>query len=264
MTARLIIFAAVLLVAATTSFAQSTTASAQQALKDQGFYYGEVTGTKDADTTAAIRRYQIRNGLQVTGDLNAETLKSLGLKGAASSTPAPSRSTPPPATAKPEAADEDTSDLRDDSSDSQQAPLSQDQTVRPPPTGPGYAPAPGYGVEPRADVPIVADEFAGTPYETAPPEVQRQIVAGAQAFLARRGYYRSGVDGLYGPGTEFALRAYQTRFGLDASGRLDMETLAAFGLLPEQQGRGLRGPRRRILRGPPVLVPPGERIYIPR
>src|SRR5437870_12033533 len=51
----------------------------QQALKDQGFYYGEITGTKDADTTAAIRRYQIRNGLQITGDLNDETLKSLGV-----------------------------------------------------------------------------------------------------------------------------------------------------------------------------------------
>src|SRR5713101_2956791 len=47
----------------------------QQALKDQGFYYGEITGTKDADTTAAIRRYQIRNGLQITGDLNEETVK---------------------------------------------------------------------------------------------------------------------------------------------------------------------------------------------
>src|SRR2546423_15387347 len=51
----------------------------QQALKDQGFYYGEVSGQKDADTTAAIRRYQIRNGLQITGDLNDETLKSLGV-----------------------------------------------------------------------------------------------------------------------------------------------------------------------------------------
>jgi len=59
--------------------ADNLTQNVQQALKDEGFYYGEVTGTKDADTTAAIRRYQIRNGLQITGEINDETLKSLGV-----------------------------------------------------------------------------------------------------------------------------------------------------------------------------------------
>src|SRR6476660_977075 len=49
--------------------------SLPQTLKDQGFYYGAVTGDKNAETTAAIRRYQIRNGLQVTGEINEETLR---------------------------------------------------------------------------------------------------------------------------------------------------------------------------------------------
>src|SRR6266513_5564338 len=72
--------AVVVLVAALVAGARAdqVVQNVQQALKDQGFYYGEVTGEKDADTTAAIRRYQIRNGLQITGDLNDETLKSLG------------------------------------------------------------------------------------------------------------------------------------------------------------------------------------------
>src|SRR5947207_2281640 len=48
--------------------ADQTVQSVQQALKDQGFYYGNVTGDKSAETTAAVRRYQIRNGLKVTGD----------------------------------------------------------------------------------------------------------------------------------------------------------------------------------------------------
>src|SRR5881275_3334121 len=70
----------------------------QQALKDQGFYYGEITGAKDADTTAAIRRYQIRNGLQVTGELNDETNTALrsppknNTVAVASATPMPTRS----------------------------------------------------------------------------------------------------------------------------------------------------------------------------
>ena len=48
--------------------------SLQQTLKDRGFYYGAVTGDKSAETTAAIRRYQIRNGLKVTGDIAKTTL----------------------------------------------------------------------------------------------------------------------------------------------------------------------------------------------
>src|SRR5881396_2325420 len=72
--------------------ADQTVQSVQQALKDQGFYYGNVTGDKSAETASAIRRYQIRNGLQVTGQINPETLKSLNLssgsKLASSSQPA--------------------------------------------------------------------------------------------------------------------------------------------------------------------------------
>src|SRR5437763_14278045 len=59
--------------------ADQTIQSVQQALTDQGFYYGNVTGEKSAETTAAIRRYQIRNGLQVTGEINSETLRSLNV-----------------------------------------------------------------------------------------------------------------------------------------------------------------------------------------
>src|SRR3954467_7814046 len=72
------------------AWADEKIASVQQTLKDQGFYYGEINGQKDADTTAAIRRFQIRSGLQITGDINEETLKSLH---------SPPASTPPPASA---------------------------------------------------------------------------------------------------------------------------------------------------------------------
>src|SRR5881392_4480064 len=59
--------------------ADQTIQSVQQALTDQGFYYGNVTREKSAETTAAIRRYEIRNGLQVTGEINPETLQSLNV-----------------------------------------------------------------------------------------------------------------------------------------------------------------------------------------
>ena len=68
--------------------ADQTIESAQQMLKDQGFYYGEITGEKNSDTTAAIRRYQIRNGLQITGELDDATLRSLHSSAATSPQPA--------------------------------------------------------------------------------------------------------------------------------------------------------------------------------
>src|SRR5436190_10268566 len=66
----------------------------QQALKDQGFYYGEVSGEMNANLAAAIRRYQIRNGLQVSGELNAETLQSLGIDSSGAARPATKAASP--------------------------------------------------------------------------------------------------------------------------------------------------------------------------
>src|SRR5215470_3266124 len=72
--------------------------SVQQALKDEGFYYGEINGDMNANLTAAIRRYQIRNGLQVSGELNDETLRSLGIKSSVSSRATTNAASPTPAT----------------------------------------------------------------------------------------------------------------------------------------------------------------------
>ena len=49
----------------------------QQSLRDQGFYYGPINGSPSDETTQALRRYQIRNGLAVTGELNDETRRSI-------------------------------------------------------------------------------------------------------------------------------------------------------------------------------------------
>ena len=66
------------------SRADDQTQAVQQALKDQGFYYGQIDGQGGPETDAAIRRYQIRQGLDVTGKLDAQTLASLNLGGAKS------------------------------------------------------------------------------------------------------------------------------------------------------------------------------------
>jgi len=219
--------------------ADQATLMVQQALKDEGFYYGEVNGEKTADTTAAIRRYQIRNGLQITGEIDAETLRSLGV-GAGTARPAmtPQPSVPP----------EEETDPGADETPTQSAELS-------PPPADNYAPqrppAFGYGPGSREPLPDGNGVFAGTPYEMAPPDLQHHVVVGAQTLLARYGYYRSGIDGEFGPGTAAAVRGFQARAGLVPDGRLNMETLAALGLLPGQHAPGLSAPRPR-LNGRPV------------
>ena len=228
----------ILILPVATLFADPVVESVQQGLKDEGLYYGEVTGNKDADTTAAIRRYQIRNGLQITGDLNDETLKALGVNSSgrrevvkASPTAAPN-----------------TSDLR--------APLKQEpepeQTQAPtnPMTGQPFPqpPPPGRQSPSQRDDEVVpagpAENFAGTPFETAPPQVQRNIIVSAQNVLAQRGLYRGPIDGSVGPDFEFSLRAYQARVHVPVTGRLDLETLAALELLPGGN-RPVYVPRRR-------------------
>src|SRR5438552_12617984 len=86
--------------------ADQTIQSVQETLKDQGFYYGNVTGDKSAETTAAIRRYQIRNGLKVTGEINPETLRSLNVNS--------NQAASPQSTSKPAVAQQNTNPVRPD------------------------------------------------------------------------------------------------------------------------------------------------------
>ena len=213
---------------------------AQQALKDQGFYYGQVTGEKNADTSAAIRRYQIRNGLEITGELNEET--SQALRKAPAATPAPmSATTPAPAVTTPIPArpEPNHSDLRNDTGPN-------DDFSGQDPGGPLAGTAPernGGRVYQGQAVPPSRAMFAGTPYETAPPEVQSKVILDAQKVLARRGLFKYPVDGVFSNDLEFSLRAYQARVGLRPTGQLDLETLAALELLPGAHER-VYTPRR--------------------
>lgn len=65
----------------------------QTKLKAEGFYFGEVDGAFSSDLSAAMTRYQIRNGLEVTGQLDDETSKALGAAPAVTTTAATSTTT---------------------------------------------------------------------------------------------------------------------------------------------------------------------------
>jgi peptidoglycan hydrolase-like protein with peptidoglycan-binding domain len=212
--------------------------SVQQALKDEGFYYGEVNGDMNANVTAAIRRYQIRNGLQVSGELNDETLRSLGIKSSGSSRPVTRPASPTPATgvthSEPPSDETETASPAPPVQPFSNAP--QDQQVFPSnPMGPASSPR---------------TVFVGTPFQTAPPVVQRNVILSAQLVLTRYGLYREQIDGIYGPAMELSLRAYQAQMRLPVTGRLDMETLAALRLFPGPRQR-FHDPYRQRMRPPP-------------
>jgi peptidoglycan hydrolase-like protein with peptidoglycan-binding domain len=185
--------------------ADQTVQSVQQALKEQGFYYGDVTGDKTADTTAAIRRYQIRNGLQITGEINPETLRSLKLNSnlVSSSQPTSKSALMPPSNVRPD----------------KSSPLVQNPPrSRPPSEG-----------DRRFETNPV---FSGAPYPSAPSRPTRRIVvAEAQRQLMSHGYYPGRIDGRTGPRTAFAVGPFQLRSGLPPTGRLDPRTLDALGML---------------------------------
>src|SRR5262249_10540988 len=88
-----------------------------------------------------------------------------------------------------------------------------------------------------------AENFAGTPYESAPPQGQHNVIISAQNTLTRRGLYRVPTDGIVNPDLAFSLRAYQARSQLRITGRLDLRTLAALPLLPGGTARVWRPER---------------------
>jgi Putative peptidoglycan binding domain len=65
-------------------YADSTVTIAQEQLARQGYYRGEIDGIFGAETRRAVVRYQRDQGLRMTGNLNADTLRALGLQRVAS------------------------------------------------------------------------------------------------------------------------------------------------------------------------------------
>ena len=190
-------------------FADPPTERLQNLLKAQGFFYGDSDGKSSPEMVAALRRYQIRNGLEVTGTVNDQTRAALGLVDDQGSTkPKPSPEPLPPITSEtPQAS----------------RPLDPSQ-----PSAVASSLA-GEATE-------LSQIFAGTPYFTAPGEVQTRTLANAQTALAGFGYYRGTIDGIFGPATEEALLIFQGNFRIKLSGRLDLSTLAALRLLPVRSG----------------------------
>ncbi|PYK33411.1 MAG: hypothetical protein DME58_04160 [Verrucomicrobia bacterium] len=130
------------------------------------FITAQLQADKSAETTAAIRRYQIRNGLQVTGDLNEETLRSLN--SGPNSVAGAARSNSKPAVSQP------TNDRPDVNARVTQT-----------------SPPPSFS---QPDGPLKANpSYSASFYQSAPFRVNRDSIVGAQYQLMSRGYYRRAL-----------------------------------------------------------------------
>src|SRR5437773_4915129 len=84
---RIVLFAvSVGLALAESVCADDNVRTVQTKLRDGGFYSGEIDGAYSSDLAAALARYQIRNGLPITGRLDIDTSEALGAKPAVTTT----------------------------------------------------------------------------------------------------------------------------------------------------------------------------------
>ncbi len=231
----ILIAAALLVVSAS---ADDRIRDVQSVLKNQGFYYGEITGTETPETGAAVRRYQIRNGITVTGKLNSETLAALGFEKKKPTPeypvqPAPAQDAPVPKAqpAMPKPA-EPIAPLKE------RIPPPQEEIVEPEQPPPRRVIRSDVSVvEPPAPVPApvftpFSTMFRDTPYATETRELQMNIVRRAQSFLSAKRIYGGPIDGLAAASTSEAIFIFQERNALRRTGRLDADTLAEMKLLP--------------------------------
>jgi hypothetical protein len=67
-------------------------------------------------------------------------------------------------------------------------------------------------------------------YDASTDPYSVPMVSAVQSDLAREGYYRGVIDGVYGPQTRVAITRYQSNHGLQVTGSLTTATLQSLGI----------------------------------
>ena len=76
---------------------------------------------------------------------------------------------------------------------------------------------------PSPDYSSAAPQQQAEAQQPVTPDTIRQV----QQTLQQQGMYHARVDGVWGPQTQAAVRSYQEKNNLNASGQLDQQTMAA-------------------------------------
>ena len=103
--------------------------------------------------------------------------------------------------------------------------------------GPAYNYYPYYGAYPYGyynPVPPATyanDAYAPVVVNPSPGLVAGDVVGNVQRVLRYRGFYRGPIDGLSGPATRAAIRAYDASVGLPPTGSIDARLLISMQLM---------------------------------
>lgn len=199
----------------------------QQALRDAGFYkLGDVNGVWTQHTADALYSYQKANGLRPTARLDYVTGQKLGMvmpaedKSMEGSTraPAPNGTTRHAMGMSGRRVIQDPTNVVYDEYDSNGNLISRDINGNRVMNG---------STERHA-------EMDRNTYHREYRHLNESKVQDLQQNLADAGFYKGGVDGVWGPQTAKALRSYQAANGLRATGKLNSATIEKLGMVESE------------------------------
>jgi peptidoglycan hydrolase-like protein with peptidoglycan-binding domain len=215
--------------------ADASMRDAQAELRRLGYYNGPIDGVRGAETAAAIERFQRTEGLAADGRLDGATLAALRAE------PTPARAAAAPAAPPPRPISiSDQTTVRtvqnrlkqlgyyDGPADGVWGPEMQQAVER-------FHRAKGLrggGLTTASVAAMGLDPQSFPAGSGAAAALDPAVVRAVQTRLRGDGFYRGGVDGNWGPGTQAALERFQKDRGLDGAGQLTPPTIAALGLDP--------------------------------
>ena len=171
----------------------------QRQLASRGFYQGAIDGVAGAKTRAALRNFQVQQGIATEGGLNAQTRDSLGLDW--DRQPVKGSEEPERAVTRG----------------------NTDTTMRGQANGRGTAPQDGA----QPGQPRSGSDARHVQLSTLTSDQTKEV----QERLQELGYYQGSIDGVMGAGTRAAMtRYFQRQAQLASQGMVDGSAIDLFGV----------------------------------
>ncbi|QAS54849.1 hypothetical protein HLI_21600 (plasmid) [Halobacillus litoralis] len=220
----------------------------QRTLSNKGYYSDSIDGSYGPATESAVRSYQSANNLTIDGMAGPGTLTSLGIyEGVSTGSPTIGALQPGDVGAEVEVLQQTLSNkgYYNDSIDGSYGPATE-SAVRSYQSAHNLTLDGKAGPETLSYLGIYNGTFNSTDVVALQPGDTGEGVRLLQQALVDNNFYPEihaadyGVDGVYGPNTEDAVRRYQTINGLTVDGMAGPETLSSLGISGEGSG-GSRG-----------------------